>query len=196
MSKFDLLNEVLTLKQTEEYLEEVFDDLESIYELDEPPTGRKGTIWRTIWSRPNRCTPMSYYLSLKLINEIENNAETLKEARKIAREKERNKLSDLKSKLEKGGEEIANTKETLGLEIERVENENSKLSKELSLTRRKKYNLEEEFEAYRKRVDTGKNISNEHYIKDINMLVKRLRKYVHVDLDDLASIRAGKHGKE
>jgi len=67
-----------------------------MFNEDEPAKGRKGTVWRNIWERTRRCTPMSYYLNLKLIETINDNQTTLKQARNKSREQERkNSLAEL-----------------------------------------------------------------------------------------------------
>jgi predicted RNase H-like nuclease (RuvC/YqgF family) len=192
MSKFDLLNEVLTLKETESYIEDVFDELETIYEMDEPPKGKKGAIWRTIWGRPYKGTPLAYYLSLKLIEEIKNNNISVKEARKLARTKERVKVSKLMNGLQDEVSVLSETNEELEIYVEKISDENEKLSSDLESNIDEKETIEKEFESFKKRIETGEQISNDVFVKDIRMLYERLIRWEDVKLDELGSVRKSK----
>jgi hypothetical protein len=169
MAFFDLMNVEMSIVDAEAYIEENIDVLDQVFNEDEPENGRKGTIWRNIWERPRRCTPMSYYLSLKLIETINDNETTLKQARKKSREQERKKLATRITAFETSYSEL--------------EDESSELRAELRENRAELDTLDA--------LQFIGNIPVEAVQKDIKELVKRLAVYEAVNLEDLATYRFG-----
>ncbi|MFT5298073.1 MAG: hypothetical protein ACI9YH_004120 [Colwellia sp.] len=174
MAFFDLMNVEMSIVDAEVYIEENIDALDQVFNEDEPENGRKGTIWRNIWERPRRCTPMSYYLSLKLIETINDNETTLKQARKKSREQARKKLSNRIDKFETSYAEL--------------EEENIQKSEEIALQQREldeKDQIIEELEYIGEiPVDAAK--------KDIVMLFERLKKYEAITVGQLSTYEYGK----
>lgn len=174
MAFFDLMNVEMSIVDAEAYIEENIDVLDQVFNDDKPEKGRKGTVWRNIWERPRRCTPMSYYLSLKLIETINDNQTTLKQARKKSREQERKKL--------------ANRIDAFESTFSELEEENIQQSEALAIKQREldeKDQIIDELEYIGEiPVDAAK--------KDIVMLFERLKKHEAVMVDELSTYRYGK----
>jgi hypothetical protein len=173
MAFFDLMNVEMSIVDAEAYIEENIDVLDQVFNEDEPENGRKGTVWRNIWERPRRCTPMSYYLSLKLIETINDNETTLKQARKKSREQERKKLSNRISGFETS--------------YSKLEDKNLKQSEALEMKQREleeKDHIIDELEYIGEiPVDAAK--------RDIVMLFERLKKYEAITVGELSTYRYG-----
>lgn len=82
MAFFEFMNVEMNLREAEEYVDNNLEELEEIYKANEPPKGRKGFIWRVLWSRPKKITPMSFFFGLKLEELVEDLTKKSKEQRK------------------------------------------------------------------------------------------------------------------
>ncbi|MGB1262398.1 MAG: hypothetical protein ACPG52_05760 [Cognaticolwellia sp.] len=167
MAFFELMNVEMSIVDAEAYIEENINVLDQIFNEDESEKGRKGSIWRNIWERPRRCTPMAYYLSLKLIETINDNETTLKQARKKSREQERKKLANRIDAFETSHAEL--------------EDEIAQQSEELV----KKDQIIKE-------LDYIGDIPVGAAKKDIVMLFERLKKYEAVTVSELSTYQYGK----
>lgn len=171
MEFYDVMNDEMSIVDAEAYVDNNIEMLDELFDEDDPQPGQKGTIWRNIWSRPRRCTPMSYYLSLKLIETIEDNEITLKQARKKSREQERKKLSTRITAFESSYAE---------LEEQSTEQEQALAKQQQEL--KEKDNIIDN-------LDYIGDMSVEAVKKDIRMLFERLSKHEKIELEDLATYR-------
>lgn len=186
MSKFDDIHTEMPFAEAEEYLAAIIEDLNTIYQSNEPPVGKAGTIWRTIWGRPRRITPMNFYLRELLIEELEIRDILLKDKATEERQKAKKQLI---SKIEKfkqqhqheieGAEFILDQNESLQLELEKERQERLTAQKGLNQFIKKA-------EAEK---DPGMVTALSH---DVKALVERLKKYESVNLNELASYRRSK----
>jgi len=99
MAFFEFMNIEMNLREAEQHVDDNMEALEEIYNASEPDSGRKGYIWRTLWSRPKKITPMSFFFGLKLEELVEDLTNKSKEQRKSI--KNINKVNaELESELE------------------------------------------------------------------------------------------------
>lgn len=183
MSKLNDSFEDMPRSKAVEFVEDNFDALENTYYSNEPPSGVAGKIWRYFWGSPRRISPVSYYMAFKLSELHNEQSDKIKQERKIAREKERKKLSNYIDRLsgEKHGLEVE-----LQASVSNVE----KLDKELLDREREKSFLLGELRDLQTTVASSENkLRMDAYLKDIKELAQRLAKHERLDLNDLASYR-------
>lgn len=186
MSKFDDINTEMSYAEAEEYLAAIIEDLNAIYLSNEPPSGKAGTIWRTIWGRPRRITPMSFYLKDLLIEELETRDILLKEKATEVRQKAKKQLDN---KIEK----FKQQHESEVKDAKFVFDENEKLQLELEKEQQQRLTAQKGLNHFIKRAEAEKDPGMVTALShDVKVLVERLKKYESVNLNELASYRRSK----
>jgi hypothetical protein len=186
MSKFDELNTEMTIGDAEIYLQGIFEELENIYSLKEAPSGKAGTVWRIIWGRPRKLTPMSYFLAYKIQDEIDRGKD-------LAKEKYQKAKNNTAKKFKQTIEDISNKYEEIAQQNEAILDEKDDLQSKLEKEQAEHRYAQSILRHYEAKESAEENpIMTKALINDVRMLFEIARKYQNIALDDLQSHRLSK----
>lgn len=117
-----------TYKDALEYVSYYWDDLEAIYDSDQPFNGAKGTVWRIFYGEPQKINPLMLYLNLKVIDLEGNLSDSNKKVKKVIRERNRSdkKVCNNESQIDALTSKNDNLTTSLDYEKGRLDNEDAK----------------------------------------------------------------------
>ncbi|HHC6532662.1 TPA: hypothetical protein ACN33U_004501, partial [Vibrio parahaemolyticus] len=82
----DVFEYAFNFNDASEYVEQYWNELETIYYSEEAPNGDKGKVWRQFHGKPQEISPLTVYLSQKVFDLEEELANADKKYKKSTRE--------------------------------------------------------------------------------------------------------------